>query len=107
MRKEIGKIKHISLGMGGYQDAMFGFSFTLGGVSWGVQDFWGTWATHNERCKWTIEDQNKHFIEAFLKVKTLMEVAKVTDFEKLKNVPIEAEFLENKLVSWRILEDCL
>lgn len=107
MRKELGKIKQLSLGMGGYQDAMFGFSFTLEGVAWGVQDFWGTWATHYESCKWTVEEQNSQFIEALLKVKKLMEIAKVNNFEKLRNIPIEAEFSENKLVSWRILEEVL
>jgi hypothetical protein len=46
-RKSIGKIQSATFGMGGYQDAMIGVSWTLGSDKecWGVGDFWGAWAT--------------------------------------------------------------
>lgn len=105
--KELGKIQSVKFGMGGYDDAMFGFSFVLGGKNWGVSDFWGTWSNWDKQCKWSIEDQNKTFLESFLKVKALLKAAKKYDFSELKDVPIEATFEKSTLVSWRILEEVL
>ena len=105
--KEFGKIQSVKLGSGGYDDVMFGFSFTLGGNSWGVSDFWGTWQHHDKYCKWTKEDQNKIFIDSLLKVKNLLKDAKVDCFFKLAGVPVEAVFEDNTLSSWRILTEVL
>lgn len=107
MRKELGKINSIQLGMGGYDGAMFGFSFDLGGVGWGVGDFWGTWSTRSEGCKWSIEDQNKIFLESLLKIKQLLNDAEKDDFTELKGVPVEVIFDGNALESWRILTEVL
>jgi len=107
MRKELGKIRSISLGDGGYQDAMFGFSFELGGDGWGVTDFWGAWSDWSEGCEWTIEDQNKAFLASLLKIKGILCDAKKDDLSKLKGVPIEVEFDGNTLKSWRILKEVL
>lgn len=104
---ERGKIKSVKLGAGGYQDAMFGFTFTLGGKSWGVGDFWGTWAEHSEYCKWTVAEQNKAFLNAFLKVKQLMADAGVASLHKLEGVPVEVEFEGDTLKSWRIMTEVL
>lgn len=105
MEKRLGKIRSVRFGSGGYDDAMFGFSFDLGGDGWGVGDFWGTWSNRSEGAMWTIEDQNKHFLEAMLRVKSIMKDAKKDDFSKLSGVAIEVSFDGNILSSWRILTE--
>lgn len=105
--KEIGKIRSIRLGMGGYQDAMFGVTFDLGGKSWGVGDFWGTWAHWDKHCKWTVEDQIKQFGATMAKLRDLITKAKVNSINELKNVPVEVIFEDQCMKSWRILEEVL
>lgn len=107
IQRELGKIKSAKFGAGGYQDAMFGFSFTLGNSSSSVGDFWGAWANHTEDFQWTIEDQNEKFIESFLKIKQLMSDAKKDDFNNLPGTPIEILFNDGKLEYWRVLKDCI
>lgn len=107
MSKEIGKIVSCRHGFGGYQGAMIGYSFELGGKGWGCGDFWGTWATRSEDCKWTEETQKNQLGSATLRMKALLDKAHVDEFSKLKGVPIEAEFSDGSLCSWRILEEVL
>lgn len=110
MRTELGKIEHIKIGHGGYQDAMLGATFTLSGSGWGVQSFEGFWNGSievTEHTKWT-EAQR---IESYAKVLTLLDdlltKAKKNDVQKLIGVPIEATFDGNTLQSWRILEEVI
>jgi hypothetical protein len=111
MRKELGKIKHVKCGFGGYQDAMLGINFELGGDGWGVNtDFYGTWATFvkcDERCKWTEKDRDEEYAKALRKLGELLSDAKVRDISELKGIPIECSFDANKLVSWRVLKEVL
>lgn len=37
LRTELGKITKVHFGVGGYQDAMIGISFTLGNDSWPIK----------------------------------------------------------------------
>lgn len=106
-RKEIGKIKGVCFGMGGYQDAMFGVSFHLGGKPWGVNDFWGTWARRPEGAKWTVEDQGKEWLKMCQRVIALLEDAGRHSLDKLEGTPIEATFDGMTLKSWRILTEAL
>jgi hypothetical protein len=105
--KYLGKIESVKFGNGGYDNAMFGFSFDLSFGGCGIFDFWGTWSKHHEYCKWTIEEQNEHFLRIFLRVKSLMEDAGVDDFKDLERTPIEVEVDDGTLVSWRILKEVL
>lgn len=58
LRKELGKIKSASFGMGGYQEAMIGLTLTFGGASWGVSTFLGGWGIErSDYCKWTEADR--------------------------------------------------
>ena len=110
MNVELGRIVSVKLGDGGYDDAMFGFTFYLSTGSGGsVCDFWGTWGHEpNESCKWTKTEQNEVFLDCFLRVKKLMKQAKVSNFNQLKNVPIEITWDDkNRLKSWRILTEVL
>lgn len=107
-RTELGRIQKISFGWGGYQDAMLGVSITLGGKSWGVGDFKGAWGVErSERTQWTEADRLRELGEACMWVKDMLTKAKVQTLDQLKDVPIEATFDGNKLVSWRVLEEVL
>lgn len=108
MKKELGKIQRFDVGIGGYDDAMFGMSVTLGGQGWGVQDFDGTWTREPDQyCKWTKEDQLKHWANMCQRVLDLMQKAKVKTTAEMVGVPVEVTFENNTLSSWRVLEEVL
>lgn len=108
IRTEIGKIKKIWLGLGGYQDAQFGVTFELGGKGWGCGDFDGAWARDPDSyCKWTDEDRSKEFNKMCLRIRDLLQEAGVTDINQLEGIPIEVTFENRTLKSWRILTEVL
>lgn len=107
-RNELGKIQRIRFGMGGYQDACIGVSFVLGGESFGVHDFWGTWGIdRSERAKWTEEERLTQLGEMVMRLKKLMDDAKVTTVEQLAGIPISITFDDRTLKSWRVLKEVL
>lgn len=106
MKEEIGKIKSVRYGMGGYQDACFGFSFELGGKAWGVSDFWGTWARKPDKhTKWTVADQDREFLSSSRKVLSLLQRSGRPSIDRLVGVPVRCVFDGNTLKSWDIIED--
>lgn len=112
MRKALGKIEEVKLGSGGYDDAMFGFSFKLnfdGGLC--THRFWGTWSSPpSPNAQWTVVDQHKIWLDGFLDVKKLMDDAKVNDFLDLVGKPIEVTLEDGpmgQLKEWRILTEVL
>lgn len=107
MNKQLGKIKRVSYGLGGYQDAQFGITFDLGGDGWGVGDFHGTWATHSKGCKWTVEDQRSAFADTAEYIRDLLKAAKVHSVDRLVGIPVEVTFDGNCLKSWRVLTEVL
>lgn len=108
MRKELGKIKSAEIGFGGYQDAMFGVTFNLGGESWGVFDFWGTWsADPTEGAHWTKSEQLANRAEVMEKLRILLIKAKKINLSDLKGIPIECFFEGNAISNWRILTEVL
>jgi hypothetical protein len=109
MSKELGKIQRFEIGIGGYDDAMFGLSVTLGGSSgWGVQDFDGTWTMEpGEHHKWDKKDQHKCWADMCQRVVNLMHQAKVKTTAEMVGIPVEVEFENGCLKSWRILEEVL
>ena len=105
---KLGKINKVKFGSGGYDDAMFGVTFNLGGNGWGVGDFWGMWSNPpSPHAKWTVEDQMKSRAETMTKLIDLMQKAKVNDLNKLQGIPVEVTFEFKSLKSWRILEEVL
>ncbi len=107
-RKEIGKIKDILVGHGGYQEAMIGVSFVLEGKGWGVNDFWGTWYDkRSANTKWTEEERLKILGEAFMRLNKFLLEAKKSNVQGLENTPVEVTFENDTLVSWRILTEVL
>ena len=108
MRKELGKITRFDIGMGGYDDAMFGLSVTFSFQGSGVQDFIGTWAHKpDENHKWTLEDQTRIWGDMCRKVIEFMKQAKVNTTLDMVGIPVEVTFSGNTLSSWRILEEVL
>lgn len=85
IEKRLGKISEIKVGFGGYDDVMFGLTFTLGNDSWGTMDF----------------------TTDFNKLKDLLKESKKTYVEQLINVPVEVTFDGLLLKEWRILTEVL
>lgn len=110
---KIGKIKSLRIGLGGYQDVMFGVSFDLGSTEqgWGVGDFRGFWSPaqmeRSPHAKWTEESRREEILNAFLWLDQLMKDAKVNDANKLVGIPVEVVFHNSMLKSWRILTEVL
>lgn len=111
-RKELGKIKSIHFGHGGYQDCMIGLTLTLGGDGWGVGTFEsGFWdpclMKRSEHAKWTELDRQTAQCALVVKISELLRDAKVSDVMKLKDVPVECTFDGTMLKSWRILTEVI
>ena len=108
MRKELGKIQRFEIGQGGYDEAMFGLSVTLGGKGWGVNDFDGTWSHEpNKHHQWSVEDQSKIWSDMIRRVMKLMKQAKVKNTKDMVGIPVEVSFNGSSLDSWRVLEEVL
>lgn len=111
VRRELGKIKSLRIGMGGYQNAQFGVSIELGGESWSVGDFKGFWSPsrtgRSEYTKWTEAERQQSILDAFLWLDLLMKHAEVDDAMKLVGKPVEVTFEGNMLKSWRILTEVI
>jgi hypothetical protein len=105
--KEFGKITSAKFGWGGYQDAQFGLSLTIGGPNWGTGDFHGAWGNRPHHADWSLEDQKKQFGDACLFLRDTLTKAKKHSVDELVGVPIEATFDSMRLTSWRILEEVL
>ena len=106
LTKELGIIKDIYMGMGGFENAMFGLSITVGRPEsgWCAQDFIGSWDRDaDEFCKWTNGDRDVEFLKASLKIRELLKLSKKRYLYELKGTPVEAIFEDNILKSWRVL----
>lgn len=112
VRKELGRIQNIRVGHGGYQDAMFGVTFTLGGKGWGVGDFWGAWSpsiiAHDKHSKWTEQERSDQLADVCRRLSALLKDAGVDDVMKLQGQPVEITFKDySTLDSWRLLTEVL
>jgi hypothetical protein len=110
MEIKIGKIKSISVGFGGYQGAMLGLSVELGGKSWGVCDFKGSWGpdiSHSEHCKWTEESRREAHADTMTLIGKLLKDANKNCVTELQGVPVEVLLDRNTLNSWRILTEVI
>lgn len=109
-QKKIGKIQSVKFGMGGYDDAMLGISFTLGSDKecWGVGDFKGWWnSPPDPHAKWTLESQTTIWGDMVRFIGQLLADAKVSDVQKLAGKPVEVTFENNTLKSWRLLTEII
>ena len=112
IKKYLGKITHISFGLGGYDDVQFGLSVTLEGQGVGTNIFIGAWDynymdTPGEYTQWKEEDRTNTMINMLRKISDLLKAAKVMSVDQLKDKPIEMTFEDNTLKDWRILTEVL
>lgn len=111
METKLGKIERVSFGHGGRDDVMFGISFTLSGVAWGVGDFWGVWSPalmpRSEHAQWTEADRDDEIVAVSKRIDQLLAAAKVKDVNRLVGIPVEATFDGTLLKSWRVLTEVL
>lgn len=108
MRTEIGKIKYVRVGYGGYQDAQLGVGWELGSNGWSVLDFWGAWGTdRTETCKWTHEERVQELGDAIWRLRGILRAANVGTVDRLVGKPIEATFDGQVLKSWRVLTEAI
>lgn len=107
----LGKIAHVSFGLGGYQDCCIGLHITLEGQGWGTctsKDAWDkNLITWSNSCKWTEQSRLDQYAEIMCYLSDLLFKAKKLSVDQLKGVPVEAVFENNTLKSWRILEEVL
>ena len=111
MEKYLGKNSSVKFGIGGYNDAELGlhlsFSFDSKGVS-SSKSFWDcNMIKHSEYCKWSEEDRIKGYSDVMVFLSNTLKDAKCKTVEQLLNKPIEVEFEDNQLKSWRILTEVL
>lgn len=109
-KTRIGKITSARFGYGGYDDAMFGISFSLGSEKdcWCVGDFRGWWISRTSGADWTEADRIRLYGEAVDWVVQLVKDAKRRSFDELVGVPVEVTFENNgfgKLEKWRVLTE--
>lgn len=114
IKKYLGKITHISFGLGGYQDVQLGLSVTLDGGGIGTNVFIGGAWDYNfikepgESARWTEKDRTKIMIDMLRKISDLLKAAKVNSIDELKGKPIEMTIEDlNTLKDWRILTEVL
>lgn len=112
MNLELGKIRSVKFGYGGYQEAMFGLTITFEGKGWGVSQFIpGGWKDsfdpNKPHHKWTEDDRTRLRAELCKKIDVILSSAKVDDINKLVGIPVEVIFKDNTLEDWRVLEEVL
>jgi hypothetical protein len=108
MRKELGCIKKATFGEGGYQEAMIGIAFTIGGNSWGIGDFWGYWALdRTAHTKWAESERIESLGKMTLRIAKLLADAKKSHVGALAGTPVEVTLDGNKLHSWRVLTEVI
>ena len=112
MSKELGKIKSVKFGIGGYNDSQIGIHFDLRiGTSSGVMDSKSAWdlnrVKHTKHCSWSEDDLSKSYADIMRFVSNLLKDAQVTSIDQLKNIPIELEMDNMKLKSWRVLTEVI
>ena len=104
------KIESARFGLGGYQDAQFGFAVSFKGPGWGVSDFWGEWGIGvecGEHSKWTEADRDAAFAKTCRRVNQLLIDAKAHDVQGRSGKPAEVTFDGMTLKSGRILTEVL
>lgn len=110
-KKVLGKIESVYFGLGGYQLTQMGIQFVLAGKGWGTMYFKGHWdpttVKRTESTKWTEEERDKALLDTVKYISQLLNQAKVGSIDQLVGIPIECEFDEDRLKSFRILEEVL
>ena len=108
---ELGKIKSVSVGYGGYQNCLFGVSFNFESGWWEASDFisagWYNDIKPNKRSAWTEADRSADKITFCDTLQQIMNDAKVTKVEELNGKPVRVFFQDGCLKTWEILTEVL
>lgn len=108
IEKVLGKISSVKFGYGGYQDAMVGLTVGLETNSGSCVYFRGAWNIRvNSYTLCTESDRNADFIETMRFINQTLIDSKKDDISKLVSVPVEIEFVDGALHSWRVLTEVL
>ena len=108
--EQLAHIASVRLGRGGYQDAMFGVSFTFRSGGMGVGDFWGFWdwdTSCPKRAKWSEEDRSSYAVDWLKRLADVMRSARKQEVHELVGVPVALTFEGNRLASWRVLTEVI
>jgi len=98
--EKLAKIKKVTFGIGGYQDAMIGFNFVLGNKDWDVQDF--------KSLGWVnVQIPKKFETGALFDVCVLLSKSGANNLDDLIGKPVLCFFDGDRLTRWRILDEVL
>lgn len=115
METKYGKILSFEIGYGGYNDAMFGATVTLGGNGWATVDFinagWFENISPNpdpDKGGWRESDRANMRASFVRKLDKILSESKKTHVSELQGVPVIVLFDEiGKLNHWEILVEVL
>ncbi len=111
MKTELGKITRACFGFGGYQGACIGLSLSFEAGALSTNAFEGSWDwTHIERSestKWTEAERDAAILNAVRVLSNTLHKAKRESVSDLVGIPVELTFDQNRLQSWRVLEEVL
>lgn len=112
LRISLGKIKSVRVGLGNYQECMYGYYFTLGTDASSVNTSWCTWdpatIVRSDYCNWTEADRDTELAMNDRKMSQLLKDAKVDNVNDLIGIPVVITFAgDNVLRKWRILKEVL
>jgi len=103
--KRLGKIKRIELGF--IDNSRIGIFYELGSDSehWGVNS--DKAFSNTEPNGYSKEERIKFLGETIMWVNNLLISAKKNKLSELVGIPVEVLFEDNKLATWRILEEVI
>jgi len=106
---EIGVIKAVRFGAGGYDNVQFGLTVDLLVQGCCVNDFLGCWAgAPPENAQWTLADQTAHYGKICRRIHQLLTDAKVKDLASLVGRPVRVYTKPNGLLeTWDILKEAV
>ena len=116
MTIHLGKIESVDFEIGGYQDCMIQFRFTLSFGGYGsIKTFGQSWShvteeelnEPNSRYKWSHEGRLKDIGQAGWTVINLMKDAKVNSLSSLKGKPVRVYCVGNTVDRFEILKEVL
>ena len=110
-RKCLMKIRSVTFGMGGYQEAQFGLNLDFESNSTFVSAMicggWDYSIECDKYTKWTEETRTKDMADMCKTISEILKAAKVQTIDKLKNIPVEVVIESSTIKSFRILEEVL
>lgn len=87
---------------------MFSKHRLASGPGWGCGKFDGQWGIErSDGAKWTEDDRIRTLGEMCMRLKNILEKAKVQHVDQIVGIPVEVSFDGMTLKEWRVLEEVL